>query len=453
MQITETGSEGLTHKYQIIVGADDIDRRLGRRYAEIAKTVQLPGFRPGKVPVSIVKQRFGQSILGEILEQTVNETSADTVKERNLRPALQPRITVDSFGEGKDLVYDMQVEVLPEIALPDLKAIKLERLKPEIADSEVDDALNRIAERYRKAEALAEGSAAEPGDIVVVDFTGSIDGEAFAGGGATGRPVEIGSNTLVPGFEDQLIGAKAGDHLSITVTFPADYPAEHLAGKEAVFETDVKEVKRKAPPAIDDSLAETIGFENLSELRTSVRERIENEYAGVGRQKMKRDLLDRLAESHDFAVPPGMVQIEFDAIWRQFEAERDRAKEAGTYQAEDGEDDEKSKAEYRAIAERRVRLGLLLAEVGKNANIQVTQDEVNRAIAAEARNYPGQEKAVFDFYRENPNAVQALRAPIYEDKVVDHIFTEAEVSERSLPTREFVEAARIDDDETAEAGA
>jgi trigger factor len=441
MQITETATQGLTHKYQITIGAADIDRRLNRRYAELAKTVRLPGFRPGKVPV-----------LSEVLQQTVDESSADTVKERNLRPALQPRIEIGSFGEGKDLVYDLQVEVLPEIALPDLKAVTLERLKPEIGDNEITDAMVRIAERYRKAEPVAADEPAASGDVLVVDFVGSIDGEAFAGGAATDRSIEIGAGALIPGFDEQLIGAKAGDHVKVEVSFPADYPAEHLAGKGAVFETDVKEVKRKAPAVIDDSLAETIGFDNLEELRTSVRERLEREYAGLGRQRMKRDLLDQLAATYQFEVPAGMVQIEFDAIWRQFEAERDRAKEAGTYQPEPGEDDEKSKAEYRDIAERRVRLGLLLAEVGKNANIQVTQDEVNRAVAAEARQYPGQEKQVFEFYRNHPDAVQSLRAPIYEDKVVDYIFGAAQVSEKALPTKEFVEAARIDDDE-AEAGA
>jgi trigger factor len=452
MQITETATDGLTHKYQITIGAADIDRRLASRYAEIAKTVRLPGFRPGKVPVSIVRQRFGNSVLSEVLQQTVEESSADMVKERNLRPALQPRIEVGSFGEGKGLVYDMQVEVLPEIALPDLTGLALERLKPDIAESELDEAVGRIAERYRKAEPVAEGEAAAAGDVVEVDFVGSIDGAEFPGGSATDRSIEIGAGALIPGFDDQLIGARAGDHVKVEVEFPADYPAEHLAGKPAVFETDVKSVKRKAPAVIDDSLAETIGFDNLAELRTSVRERMERDYGGLGRQRMKRDLLDKLAAAYVFEVPAGMVQIEFDAIWRQYEAERERARAAGTYQPEAGEDDEKTRAEYRSIAERRVRLGLLLAEVGKNANIQVTQDEVNRAIAAEARQYPGQEKQVFEFYRGNPDAVQSLRAPIYEDKVVDHIFAIAQVTERVLPTKEFVEAARIDDDE-AEAGA
>ncbi|HLY58466.1 MAG TPA: trigger factor [Stellaceae bacterium] len=446
MQITETTTEGLTRRYQITVGAADIDRRLASRYAEIAKTVRLPGFRPGKVPVKIVRQRFGQAVLKEVLEETVNESSADTVKERNLRPALQPKIEIGSFGEGQDLVYNMQVEVLPEFALPDLDTIALERLKPEISDEEVDEAIGRLAERHRKAEPVAEGTAAETGDVVTVDFTGTIDGEPFAGGTATNHDIELGAATLIPGFEDKLLGAKVGDHVKVEVTFPADYPAEHLASKPAVFETDVKAVKRKAPAVIDDGLAEAMGFDDLAELKTSVRERLEREYAGLGRQRMKRELLDKLAAAHSFAVPEGMVEIEFSAIWRQFVAEREQAKAQGNYQPEEGEDDEKTKAEYRAIAERRVRLGLLLAEVGKSANIQVTQDEVNRAVAAEARQYPGQEKQVYEFYRNHPDAVQSLRAPIYEDKVVDHIFGTAKVTERSLPTKDFVAAATAEDE-------
>jgi trigger factor len=448
MQINETSAEGLTRKYQVTIGADEVERTMQRRLKEIAKTVSLPGFRPGKVPVSVVKQRFGQSIMGEVLEQAVNESSAETLKDKNLRPALQPTIEISSFGEGKDLVYDMKVEILPDVALPDLSGISLERLKPELPDSDIDDALKNLADRYRKSETVTDGSALETGDIAVIDFVGSIDGEEFAGGSATDQPLELGSGRFIPGFEEQLTGAKTGDHVTIKVSFPADYGAEHLAGKDASFEVDVKEVKRKLPPMIDDALAEEVGLENLESLRSTIREQMISDYDRLGRQKLKRDLLDKLAETHDFTVPAGMVEIEFNTIWKQFEEERERAKAAGTYQAELADDEEKTKAEYRSIAERRVRLGLLLAEIGKDANIQVTQDEVNRAIMAQARQYRGQEKAIIDFYKGNPDALQALRAPLYEDKVVDHIFEKVTLTDKLLPPKEFIAAAQLDDEET-----
>jgi trigger factor len=447
MQITETATEGLTRRFQITIGAADMDERLKRRYSELAKTVNLPGFRPGKVPVSIVRQRFGKSVLAEVVQETVETASADTMEQQKLRPALQPRIELKTFGEGEDLVVDLEVEVLPEITLPDAASLQLERLVAEISEEEVDQAVADLSQRFRKVEPAPEGTAAETGDTVVVDFIGTVDGVAFEGGAAEAKPIELGSGSLIPGFEEQLVGAKAGDHVSIQVTFPTEYPVADLAGKAAVFEADVKEVRRKEPALEGDALAERIGFDDLAELRTMLRERMGRDYGDVARQRMKRDLLDKLAEAHDFAVPAGMVQIEFDSIWRQFEAERDRAKAAGTYEPEEGETDESSKAEYRAIAERRVRLGLLLAELGKSANIQVTQDEVQRAMMAEARRYPGQEKQVFEYYRSQPDAMQSLRAPIYEDKVIDHIFATAQVTERVLPVKEFIEASRIDDDD------
>jgi trigger factor len=445
MQITETSVEGLKREYQVTIGAADIDKRMQRRLTQLAKDMRLPGFRPGKVPVSVVRQRFGQSILGEVLEETVNDSSSETLKERNIRPALQPKIEITSFGDGQDLVYAMKVELLPDVEVPDLASITLERLQPDLADEEVDDALKTLAERFRKAEPVEEGVAAETGDVLTIDFTGRIEGEEFPGGKAEGQVIEIGAGKFIPGFEDQLLGAKAGDAVTVNVTFPAEYSAEHVAGKDAVFDVTVTEVKRKAPAVIDDSLAENLGMGDLAELRTVIRERMLADYARAGRQRLKRDLLDLLAQRHSFDVPPGMVEFEFGAIWKQYEEERERAKEAGTYQPEEGDDEEKAKAEYRAIAERRVRLGLLLAEIGKTANILVTQDELNRAITAEARQYRGQEKVVLDYYKKHPEAVQALQAPIYEDKVVDYIVEHASVTDKPLPIKEFLAAAAMED--------
>jgi trigger factor len=336
--------------------------------------------------------------------------------------------------------------VLPDVTEPDLTLIDLVRLTPEIADKELDEALGQVAERYRKIETLAEGEAAALGDIVVMDFVGSIDGIEFPGGKGENHELELGSGRFIPGFEDQLAGAKGGEKVTVTVDFPADYAAAHLAGKTAHFECSITAVKRKLPAVIDDSLAGEVGMENLEALRTAVREKMTAEYDYLARLKMKKDLLDRLSLDHNFEVPPSMVEIEFQSIWGQFEAQRKRDQEAGTYQPEEGKTEDDHKAEYRDLAVRRVRVGLLFAEIGKNNNIQVTQDELNRAIMAEARRYPGQEKAVIDYYKEHPEAVSSLHVPIYEDKVVDFIFGMAKVTDRPVPALELPALAGMEDE-------
>jgi trigger factor len=449
MQITETSSEGLKREFKIVVAAGDIEQRLQDRLVEIGKTVKLPGFRPGKVPTAVLKQRYGQSVMGEVLEETVNQTSSEALRSRNLRPALQPKITIESFEPGQDLSYGLALEVLPDVIAPDVTLVELERLTPEISDEELNEALERLAERYRKSETVTDGSAAANGDVVVMDFVGSIDGTEFPGGKGENHELELGSGRFIPGFEEQLVGAKTGDHVQVKVDFPADYAAAHLAGKEAVFECDIKEVKRKLPPVIDDSLADEVGMENLDALRTAIREQMSADYGRVARQKMKRDLLDKLSLENVFEVPPSMVEIEFESIWSQFEAEKKRAEEAGTYEPEEGKTDDDYKTEYRDIAVRRVRLGLLLAEIGKSNNIQVTQDEVNRAIMAQARQYPGQEKAVVDYYKAHPEAVNVLHAPLYEDKVVDFIFGMAKVTDKPVPAKDLPGLAGLDDEEEA----
>jgi trigger factor len=452
MQITVTSTEGLTRELNVVIAADEMENRLMARLAEIGKTVSLPGFRPGKVPTAVLKQRYGQTVIGEVVEDAVKQTSGTVLQEQQLRVALQPQIEITSFEPGHDLIYVLKVEILPEVALPDISQVELERLTPEVADEEIDEALTQLAERYRKSETLAEGTPAASGDSVVIDFVGSIDDIEFPGGSGTGHELELGSGSFIPGFEEQLIGAKSGDHVTVKVDFPADYAAAHLAGKAASFACTVREVKRKMPAVIDETLAETVGMENLEALRTGMRDQITANYAKVARLKMKRDLLDRLSEKYDFEVPPGMVEIEFNSIWQQFEAERKRLQDAGTFEPEEGKTDDDYKAEYRDISIRRVRLGLLLAEIGKSNNIQVTQEEVSRAIMAEARRYPGQEKAVIDYYRGNAQAVSALHAPIYEDKVVDFIFGMAKVTDRPVPAKELSALADlVDDDEEAAA--
>jgi trigger factor len=451
MQITETSTEGLKREFKIVVAAGDIELRLIERLTEIGKTVKLPGFRPGKVPVSVLKQRYGQSVMGEVLEQAVNQTTGQALQERNLRPALQPKITIEKFEPGQDLAYDLAIEVLPDVTAPDVTLVELERLTPEISEEELTEALTRLAERYRKTEPVTDGSEAALGDVVTMNFSGSIDGVEFPGGKGENQELELGSGRFIPGFEEQLVGHKAGDHVTVNVDFPADYAAAHLAGKAALFECDITALKRKLPPVIDDGLADEVGMENLEALKGAIRDQMMADYGRVARQKMKRDLLDKLSLEHVFDVPPGMVDIEFESIWSQFEAERKRAQEAGTYEPEEGKTDDDYKTEYRDISVRRVRLGLLLAEIGKNNNIQVSQDEVNRAIMAQARQYPGQEKQVIEYYKSHPEAVSTLHAPIYEDKVVDFIFGMAKVTDKPVPAKDLPALAGLDDEEDAAA--
>lgn len=445
MQITETATEGLRREFKVVVPAADIEQRMTSRLSEIGRSVRLPGFRPGKVPMTVLKKRYGSAVMGEVLERTVNDTSGEALREQNLRPALQPKVEITNFNEGTDLEFKLAVEVLPEIQPMDFSELKLERLKPEVPDEEVQQALERVAKQQRKSETVER--AAEIGDVVVIDFKGSVDGNEFPGGSAEGYSLELGTGSFIPGFEDQVVGAKAGEARTVSVTFPADYGAADLAGKAATFEVKVKEVRALQPQPIDDSLAAAVGLEKLDELRQSLSEQIERNYEDLARQRLKRALLDRLAERHEFAVPQGMVDIEFTAIWRTYEQERVRQKSAaGDPEPEEALDEEKLKVEYRGIAERRVRLGLLLAEVGRNHNISVTPDEINRALTERARQFPGQERRVIEYYRNNPEAIDQIRAPMFEDKVIDFILERAELTERRVPVAELLK----DDEEEGE---
>jgi len=447
MQITETSNDGLKHEFKVVVGASDINQRVESRLNEIGRSVRLPGFRPGKVPLTVLRKRYGPSVMGEVLERTVNDTTSEAMREHKLRPALQPKIEIVSFNEGTDLEYKLAVEVLPEVQPMNFAELSLERLRPEVADAEIDQALERLAKQQRKDEPVDRAAAL--GDLVAIDFVGSIGGTEFPGGSAQGHRLELGSGSFVPGFEDQLVGAKAGEHRTVAVTFPADYGAPDLAGKEASFAVDVKEVRAVLPQPIDETLAEAVGMENLQALRDAMRAQIERDYGGIAHQRLKRQLLDRLAESHDFPVPQGMVDIELDVIWKQFEQERERAKQSGVVEPEVGKSDDELKAEYRAIAERRVRLGLLLSEVGRSNNITVAQEEINRALAEEARRFPGHEREVVEYYRKQPGAIDNLRAPIFENKVIDYILEIAEVADRAVPASELL-AAENEDEESEE---
>jgi trigger factor len=463
MQVTETAADGLKREYTITVPAGDLEQEINRRLGEIGRQVRLPGFRPGKVPMQILRTRFGPSVRGEVLQNTLQASSAEAISERKLRPALPPKVDIVSANEGADLEYKMAIELLPEIPEPSFAELDIERLVVEVPEQDVERAIERIAEQQRKSEVVER--PAEDGDILIVDVEGRIGEQEIPGAGGTDRQIVLGAGSSIPGFEEQLVGATTGEHRTVNVTFPEDYPVADLAGKEAVFTVDVKEIRQRLPIAIDDELGQAVGLENLAELRQELRQRLQRDYDAASRLRLKRLLLDKLAEAHDFPVPPGMVDLEFDNIWRQYEAQREAspavagaeaipiAGEAGAdptptitdgdavpvpTAAEPGQNEGAARAEYRRLAERRVRLGLLLAEVGRKNNITVTQDEVNQAITREARRHPGHERQVLDFYRQNAGAIDTLRAPIFEDKVIDFIIELAKIGERTVTPQELL---------------
>ncbi len=434
MQVTETLSDNLKREYTVVIAAKDLGEKLEARLEQIGQEVRLPGFRPGKVPMPILKKRFSQSVMGEVIEQAVRDSSAQALTERGLRPAMQPKIEITTFEEGKDLEYKIAVELLPDIEVGDLSKVELERTKIDVPEAEVDEALERLASAKRETTALETPRPAEKGDVLVIDFQGTVDGEALPGMAGEDHHLELGSNRFVEGFEDQLIGAEAGQQRSVTVTFPEQYVNDKLAGREAVFAVTVKEVRATVPRAIDDALAKDLGEADLAALRAKVVEQLQGDYDRLTRTQLKRQLLDALAETYQFEVPPGMADGEFDAIWKQIEEERSH----GHSDPEDeGKSDDELKAEYQEIAERRVRLGLLLSEVGRLNGIEVNQDELNRALMMEAQNHPGHERKVLEFYQNSPEALAGLRAPLFEDKVVDFILDLAKLSERKVTPEEF----------------
>ncbi|MEQ8357759.1 MAG: trigger factor [Kiloniellaceae bacterium] len=429
MQVTEVSSEGLKRDFKIVIEAKEISEKVENRLRELSVRVKIPGFRPGKAPIKLLKQRYGPSVMGEVLERAVTDSSAQALNERGLRPAVQPKIEIDSFDDGKDLEYSMAIELLPEIAPMDFSKIELERVKIAVPDEEVTSALTRLADSRKESKPLETPRPAQTGDVLVIDFKGTVHGEALPGMAGEDHHLELGSNSFIAGFEEQLIGAEVGDERTVNVTFPEGYGNEKLSGQPAVFECKVKEIRESVAAELTDELAKSMGAEGLDDLRDKVKERLGQDYDGLSRMRMKREILDQLAEGHDFEVPESMVDLEFDAIWHQVEQDR----EQGRIDPDDeGKDDEAVKVEYREIAERRVRLGLLLSEVGRMNQIEVAQDEVNRALFQEAQRHPGQEQQVVEYYQKNPEALAQLRAPIFEDKVIDFIIDLAKVSEREV---------------------
>jgi trigger factor len=441
MQVVQKSTEGLSRVIAVTIPAADLTARLDAKAAEIAPKMKLKGFRPGKVPVSHVKKSFGRDMMGEIVNDAINESSQKALDEAKVRPAAPAEMKLTSDMEkvlsgSDDLAYEMALEVMPEFTPVDPKTLKLERPVYEASDADLDEALKELAGQAKSYEdKKGKTVKAAEGDQLTIDFLGKLDGVPFDGGAAEDADLVIGSNRFIPGFEDQLKGAKVGDEKTIEVTFPEDYQAKNLAGKLATFDIKVKAIKAEAETKIDDEFATRIGLESLDKLKDLLRQNLNQQYAGAARFKLKRSLLDALDAAHSFDLPPKMVEAEFDGIWKQVEAD----KEAGRLTPEDAKkSDKKLKEEYRKIAERRVRLGLVLAEIGRANNVGVSDQELNNAIIQEARNYPGQERAVLDFYRQNPGAAAQMRAPIYEEKVCDLIFTVAEVKDTPITKEELL---------------
>jgi trigger factor len=440
MQVTETLAEGLKHEFQISVPASDLDAKADARLVDLKDKVRLNGFRPGKVPVSHLKKVYGRSVMAETVEQTIRDTNTKIFTERGFRLATEPKVTmpteekaVEDILTGKsDLNYTVSIEVVPSIQLADFKGFSVERPVADVTDADVDEAIKRIADQNRGYAAKGEGAKAENGDRVTVSFKGSINGTLFDGGTAENIQVVVGSNTFIPGFEVQLLGMAAGETRTLKVSFPKNYTNLELAGKPAEFETTATLIEAPQDTEINDEFAKTLGLESLDKLKEAARERLAAEYAGATRQRVKRMLLDRLDEAHRFEAPPSLVDEEFNLMWNSIKAEMESG---GKTFADEDTTEEAAKEEYRKIADRRVRLGLVLSEIGEKNKITVTEDEVSRAVIERARSMPGREKEVWEYYQKNANALAQLRAPIYEDKVVDFILELANVTEKKV-TRE-----------------
>lgn len=455
LQVKETKSDGLRREYEIAVPAKEIESKIGDRLSDLARSARLPGFRPGKVPLAILKRKFGDAVRGEILDHALSDSSRQAMTDRGIRPATQPSIKVTAFGDGKDLEYTLSLDVMPDIKPMDFSKLTLERLVVPVDESKVTEALKRIAASRKTTKPAPAAHTAARGDVVVIDFVGRVDGQEFPGGKAEGYSLELGSESFIPGFEDQLLGAKAGAQLAVKIDFPKDYAAQELAGKAAEFAVTVKEVQLAEPAAIDDALAKAVGLSDLEALKSRVREEQGREYKEISRLRLKRRLLDALNETHDFETPPTLVESEFQAIWNQFEQQRKQeaegkasAAEALT-EAEKAKTDDEHKDDFRAIAERRVRLGLLFSEVGRLNNIQVSQEEINRALGQQAQRFPGQEQAVVEHFRKNPEAMQSLMGPILEDKVVDFILEIAKIKDKPAT---FDDLLKTDDEDIDKAG-
>jgi len=441
MQVTETLNEGLKRAYHITIPADELDEKVDAKLREAQPEVEMKGFRKGKVPLALLKKQFGTRLLGEAMQEAVDGAMSQHLEETGDRPAAQPQVAMvgEEWKEGDDVVVSMEYEKLPEIEEPDLSGLQLEKMVVKADDASVEEALQGLADQAKNFE--DKEGAAEQGDQVVLDFVGKLDGEPFEGGAAEDFPLEIGSGQFIPGFEEQLVGVTAGEEKAIEVTFPEDYGAEHLKGKPVTFDCTIKAVKAPAKAEIDDELAKQFGAEDLESLKGQIRERLEAEYAGAARAVMKRQLLDKLDEQVEFDLPPSLVDAEARQIAHQLWHE-----EHPEVQGHDHPEIEPTE-EHRKLARRRVKLGLLLADLGQKKEIEVTDAEMTQAMMSQARQYPGQERQFFEFVQNNPQVQQQIRAPIFEDKVVDYIFEMAEVEEREVDTDTLKQAVDQLEDE------
>jgi trigger factor len=454
MEVTETLSDGLRREFQVQVPAADLEARVTQRLGELKDRVQLRGFRPGKVPVTHLKKIYGKAVMAETIEAVIRELNAKIVSDRGLKLAMEPKVTIPDqetevekvLGGQTDLAYKLALEILPQIELGDFKGIKLERPVAEVTDAEVEEALGKIAEQNRPYAAKGEGAKVEQGDRAVIDFSGRVDGAPFEGGTGGDVGVNIGSGSFIPGFEDQLIGMGIGETRLVKLTFPTNYANGQLAGKAAEFDVTVKSIEAPGTLTIDDAFAKSLGLDSLDKVKQAVRTRLQQEHAGLTRQKVKRQLLDRLDEMHKFALPPTLAEDEFKNVWATVEGD---LKAQGRTFEDEGTTEEKARDEYRAIAERRVRLGLVLAEIGERNKLTVSEDEITRAIVERARQVPGREQQVWEYYRNNPTALASLRAPIFEEKVVDFLVELATVTERQVTREELV---KEEDDAAPAAG-
>lgn len=444
MQVTETLNEGLKRGYTITLTADELDAKVNEKLAEAQPDVEMKGFRKGKVPMALLKKQFGQRVLGEAMQESIDGAMSSHFEESGDRPALQPKIEMqngEEWKEGDDVVVDMSYEALPEIPEVDLKSIELEKLVVKPEDADVEEALGKLAETAQNFKSRRKGSKAKDGDQVVMDFVGKIDGEAFDGGAGEDFPLVLGSGQFIPGFEEQLVGVKAEEEKDVTVSFPEEYQAEHLAGKEAVFSCTIKEVKEPVAAELDDELAKQFGAEDLNALKEQITERLAAEYAGAARQVQKRALLDALDKVVSFDLPPSLVEAEANQIAHQLWHE-----ENPEVEGHDHPEIEPTE-EHTSLAERRVRLGLLLAELGQKAEVEVSDAEMTQAIMNQARQYPGQERQFFEFVQQNQQMQQQLRAPLFEDKVVDYVFELAQVSDKEVSKADLEKAVEALDEE------
>jgi trigger factor len=438
MQTTETINKGLKRGYAVTIPAGDIEKRVTAEIKKVAPQVQMPGFRPGKVPANLVRKMHGEQLHAQTVNDVIRESVDSVMKDNALRPAMQPKVEMgEGYEEGKDVALTIELEVLPEVETPDTSGLKLEKLVVPVSDKAIDEAVQSIAGQNKAYKDAPKSKKAGDGDQLIIDFTGRVDGTEFEGGKAEDAPLVIGSGQFIPGFEEQLTGAKTGDEKTITVTFPEDYPAENLKGKEAEFDITVKQVKVETETKVDEEFAKNLGLESLDKLRELLSGQLEQETAGLTRTQMKRALLDQLAGDHDFDVPEGMVDAEFEQIWNQLQQEAAQAEDTEAMLKEiEGEKDD-----YRDIAVRRVRLGLLLSEIGQANQVEVSPQEMSALIQQAAQQYREEDRERFvQYVQQEPMAAAQLRAPLYEDKVVDFLFEQAEVTTREV-TREELEAA------------